>query len=128
MIMKIYTQNEREMIQYIVELLSTFDEAFVHINLQVDELRLEESHMLFKDTIEALEVVVASSVVLLVDQCGMDMIECMGTMREALGQTIDAYEDGNIVSIQWALEERLLPAFHQWRDAINLLLIPTIAS
>jgi len=126
--MKIYTQNEREMIQYIVELLSTFDEAFVHINLQVDELRLEESHMLFKDTIEALEVVVASSVVLLVDQCGMDMIQCMGTMREALTQTIDAYEEGNIVSIKWALEKRLLPAFHQWRDAINLLLIPTIAS
>lgn len=126
--MKIYNQDEREMVHQIVNLLSTLDEAFAHIAVQINELRLEESQNLFNETIEALGVVVASSSPLLIDKCGSDISSYISPIRGAIGEMIDAYEIGSLVSVKYMLEQHLMPVFCEWKNKVNLLLIPVIAS
>ena len=45
-----YSEQNREVIYHILELLPTIEEALQHMQIQLDELRLEESAVLFADT------------------------------------------------------------------------------
>ena len=45
-----YSEQNREVIYHILELLPTIEEALQHMQIQLDELRIEESAVLFTDT------------------------------------------------------------------------------
>ena len=49
-----YSEQNREVIYHILELLPTIEEALQHMQIQLDELRLEESAVLFTDTALAI--------------------------------------------------------------------------
>ena len=49
-----YSEQNREVIYHILELLPTIEEALQHMQVQLDELRLEESAVLFTDTALAI--------------------------------------------------------------------------
>ena len=49
-----YSEQNREVIYHILELLPTIEEALQHMQIQLDELRLEELAVLFTDTALAI--------------------------------------------------------------------------
>lgn len=52
--MSLFSDPNQEVIYRILELLPTINQALHHMQTQLEELRLEESAALFKDTAEAI--------------------------------------------------------------------------
>ena len=117
--MKTYNAEHQEVIRQILALFPTVDEALQHIVVQLTELRIEDSKVLFKDTADALAAVLTSLLELFPDECDSNVIKSITDMRVAIGQVVDAFEGENVLTIQTALEQQLVPAFQEWRKAVE---------
>ena len=126
--MKAYNEEHREVVQQILDILPTLEEGLQHVIVQLSELRFEESGMLFKDTAEAFASTITSLLDLFGDECQSSTIQSISAMRSSLSQVADAYEGDNVATTQLALEQQLIPSFHQCRKEIEALLLPVISS
>ncbi len=126
--MTLYSNPNHEVIYRIMELLPTVEEGLEHMIGQLEELRLEESAVLFQDVSEAISSIANNLVRLIPEQDGAETLQSTGQIREAIGAMIDGYEVSNLVLIYTALVNHLLPAFNVWRQHVEHLLGPSIMS
>ena len=126
--MPIYSDSNRETIYWILELLPTIEEALQHMQVQLDELRLEESAVLFQDTAEAIGSIANCILPLLTSADDQSLIQATTDMREGIAMMIDAYEQQDLAAIQLALVRRLLPAFSIWQQELGMRLRPSVLS
>lgn len=123
----IFSDSNLEVINQILELLPTIEEALQHMKVQLDELRLEESATLFKDTAEAIERISNCVLPLLKKDCNQYLIDSVD-IREGITMIIDAYEQNGLTTIQTALVHRLIPAFSSWQQELEQRLRPSVLS
>lgn len=126
--MSIYSDNYREIIYHLLELLPTIEEALQHMQTQLNELRLEESAALFKDTADAIGSIGNYLPSLLEHGDKKDLLQKTAVMREGIAMTINAFESANLLAIQMAVTHSLLPAFSAWRQELVQILRPELLS
>lgn len=123
-----YSEQNREVIYHILKMLPTIEEALQHMQIQLDELRLEESAVLFTDTALAIGSIAISILPLLVSGNDNDLIQPIADMRESIALLIDAYEEQNITTIQFVLAQRLIPSFLAWQHELGQRIRPAVLS
>ena len=123
-----YSEQNREVIYHILELLPTIEEALQHMQLQLDELRLEESAVLFTDTALAIGSIANTILPLLMSDNDHELIQPIADMRESIAMLIDAYEQQNITTIQFVLAQRLIPSFLAWQHELGQRIRPAVLS
>ena len=126
--MNAFTDQDREVIYRVLALLPTIEQALQHMQVQLEELRLEESAALFKDTAEAIGSI-ANCVLPLINQATQShLLKAIVDIRHSMAEIIDAYEHNDLSSIQMALTHRLIPAVTSWQQALAQIIIPTALS
>lgn len=110
---------KQEIIWKIFSLLPTIDEALRHMLIQLNELRLEESSILFKDTAEGIGSITNSLLPLLTEETAKTMLPHTTELRQGISQVADAYEAADMLAIQSALTTKLIPAFNSWQEEIG---------
>ncbi len=123
-----YGDPNQEVVYRILELLPTIEEAFLHINDQLTELRLEESEKLFVDAMRAISNIAGNLARLAPRQDETGLIQDTADLREAIGWMIDGYETGKLETLQTVLTGCLLPAFRIWRQQVEKMVQPAILS
>ncbi|SHN80948.1 hypothetical protein [Desulfitobacterium chlororespirans] len=121
------TSQRAQIIHYSLELLPTIEEALLHMQKQLEELRLEESAVLLTDVSQAIGKIVHYSLPMLNESRDQFMMDAIIGLRESMELIADAYEDSNLAGIQDALRGRLIPAFVHWRYELLKSLGPAIA-
>ena len=121
-----YSQQNREVIYRILELLLTIEAALQHMQIQLDELRLEESAVLFTDTALAIGSIANTILPLLMSGNDHELIQPIADMRESIAMLIDAYEQQNITTIQFVLAQRLIPSFLAWQHELEERIRPAV--
>ncbi|MEN6414823.1 MAG: hypothetical protein ABFC84_18955 [Veillonellales bacterium] len=124
--MNVYNDPAHEIVYHILGLLPTIEAALTHMVGQLDELRLEESEVLFRDAAQAIGSIAENVAALTGQQENADLLKTTARMRRALGAVIDGFESGSLPAIQNALVQQLLPAFLDWRRQIEQLLLPAV--
>ena len=117
--MLLYSDDQQKINCTILNLLPTIEEALYHILVQLDELRLEESGELFKDTVEAISSITNSLLPLLSEQTACNILSYTTHLREAIGHVTDAYEVADLLAIKSVLTNNLIPAFASWQQEIE---------
>ena len=118
--MPLYNDAQQEVIWQILSLLPTIDEALQHMTVQLDELRMEESSLLFQDVAEAISRIANSLLPLLSAEATKNILPHITDLRQAISQVADAYEVADLVAVQSALINRLVPAFNGWQQEIRM--------
>lgn len=124
----LYDDPNQEVVYRILELLPTIEEAFLHINDQLTELRLEESERLFTDAMRAISNIAGNLARLAPRQDETGLIQDTAGLREAIGLMIDGYETGKLETLPAVLTGHLLPAFRVWRRQVEKMVQPAILS
>ena len=117
--MSLYSDAQNEVLWQIRGLLPTIDEALHHMLVQLDELRLEESSILFQDVAEAISSIANSLLPLLATQTAQNILYHTTHLRQAISQVTDAYEVATLFAVQSALNDKLIPAFACWQLEIR---------
>lgn len=117
--MTLYSDAQQNVIREVLKLLPTIDEALQHMIIQLVELRLEESSILFQDVAEAIGSIVSSLLPLLTVEATSGILPYTTHLREGISQVADAYEAVDLVAVQSALVNKLIPAFHCWQQEIK---------
>ena len=73
------------------------------MQIQLDELRLEESAVLFTDTALAIGSIANTILPLLMSDNDHELIQPIADMRESIAMLIDAYEQQNITVLNGVL-------------------------
>lgn len=118
--MPLYSDAQQDIIGEILKLLPTMDEALQHMIIQLNELRLEESSILFQDVAEAIGSIVSSLLPLLTVETTPSIVQQTTHLREAITQVADAYEVADLVAVKSTLIHKLIPAFHCWQQEIRI--------
>lgn len=126
--MAIFSDSNREVIYHILELLPTIAEALRHMRVQLDELRLEESAILFKDTAEAIGNIANCVLPLIEPDNDRYLLRSTAAIREGIAMIVDAYEQNDLGAVQIGLTNRLIPAFSSWQQELELRLRPLVLS
>lgn len=119
-------EQNREVICRIFDLLQTIDDALEHMEVQLEELRMEESAVLFKDISEAISNIANHDLLLLIYNTGEYSLDTIINLRKAITMIINAYEQNNLAAIQCGLINRLIPAFSAWKKELKDILVPAI--
>ena len=96
------------------------------MQIQLDELRLEESAVLFTDTALAIGSIANTILPLLMSDNDHELIQPIADMRESIAMLIDAYEQQNITTIQFVLAQRLIPSFLAWQHELEERIRPAV--
>lgn len=128
--MPVYSDSDPdlEVIYQLLGLLPTIEEALQHLQVQLGELRLEESAALFKNTAEAVASIASCLPTLLSKRSEGSMLRLTAGIREGIAMVIDAYEHNDLAAIQSALDHRLIPAFLAWQQELARILRPSVLS
>jgi len=126
--MTLYSNPDHEVIYCILELLPTVEQALKHMMMQLDELRLEEAEVLFRDATQAIDSIASNLVLLTTEQNEADILQSTRNIREAIGAVIDGFEVSDLSLIHTALTKHLLPAFNVWHQQVGQIVQPFIFS
>jgi hypothetical protein len=126
--MTLYSNPDHEVIYCILELLPTIDEALQHMVTQLDELRLEGAEVLLRDATQAISSISGNLVLLTTEHDEAVLVQSTSNIREAIGAIIDGFEASNLSLIHTALATRLIPAFNEWRQQVEMVLQPSVSS
>ena len=124
--MNLYEDPQREISYRMLELLATVDEALVHMEQQLLELRLEESMLLFQDVATAIGSIIASALPLIKQEEDDLLLQTLSPLRESISSLVDCYEQEDLQAVQTVLASRLLPAYRGWRDEVERRLRPFV--
>lgn len=123
--MSLYSDPQQEVIYHILELLPTVEEALRHMVGQLNEERLEESALLFRDTAQAFASIAGSmekNLTWLLEEHEDSVIPSTARIRAAIGAVIHGYEIKDLSYMQFILQNQLLPAFGEWRRNLEEVL------
>ena len=126
--MSLYPDSSREIVCHIFNLFSTVNEALQHLLIQLAELRLEESGVLFRDTAEAIGQIVIVLPLLIPQVPESSLLNLTATIRQALRQVADAYETGELMAIQTVMVRHFIPAVDNWQRELEEMLRPLFSS
>lgn len=121
-----FTDQNREVIYHILELLPTIREALQHMQLQLEELRMEESALLFQDTAKAIGKIEGCILPLINENHEQSLLKAFTDIRKSIALMIDDYDENNLIAIQAALTCRLIPAFTFWQQELTKYLQPMV--
>ncbi|WP_040683149.1 hypothetical protein [Thermosinus carboxydivorans] len=108
-----------EVTQKALELMETIDEALVHMNKQMDELRLEDFWPLFRDFLLAIMTLADNwEYYVMSDSHRQRIAEATRAFAAAYGEFDKIATSGQALAIQAALSDRLIPAYHAWKTAL----------
>ena len=124
--MHLYEDPQGEVSYRMLELLFTVDEALVHIEQQLLELRLEESLLLFQDVATAIGSISASLLPLLKEEEDVLFLQTLSPLRESISCLVDGYEQEDLQAVQTVLASRLRPAYREWREEVERRLRPFV--
>lgn len=115
-----FAERNQEVTFQVLKLLPTIEDALYHMQLQLEELRLEESMLLFQDTALAIEKIAHYTSPLMSQGKDLHLYKnSIREMRESVVKVIDAYEENNILAIQTYLTQSLIPAFISWQQELE---------
>ena len=124
--MHLYEDPQGEVSYRMLELLFTVDEALVHMEQQLLELRLEESLLLFQDVATAIGSISASLLPLLKEEEDVLFLQTLSPLRESISCLVDGYEQEDLQAVQTVLASRLRPAYREWREEVERRLRPFV--
>ena len=110
--------TNQEVIYNILELLPTVTEALSHMQLQLEELRMEESALLFKDAAEAIGKIACYVLPLITENDEQLLLKLLAEVRKSIAMMNDAYEQKDLFAIKTALAQHLIPAFNAWQEQL----------
>ena len=114
--------SRRQEIYRVFGLLSALDEALRHVEVQLQELRLEESKTLIVDSAEA----VASMMNFILPLVNQDKHRILLELTEALCEEfvvlLEAYAENDLIAVQTKLTSQLVPAYSSWKQELIIVL------
>ena len=119
---------QQEVIHHIALLLPTIEDALLHMQQQLTELRMEESLALFQDTASALAGIANAMLPLIEKGEDKELLQAMVVLREGVSLMVDAYETKRLFLLEQTLVKRLIPAFYRWRDILEVRVKPSVVS
>lgn len=126
--MQIYSDSRSEVIYQLLALLPIIEEGLMHMQTQLEELRLEESTALFQDAAMGIGIIANHLPPLLDNNHNQDLLDKTIQVRTAITILIDAYEQNELLVIQTTLNSHLLPAFTAWQLELLSLFSPAVMS
>ncbi|CQR70429.1 hypothetical protein SOV_39630 [Sporomusa ovata DSM 2662] len=126
--MNLFSDPNQEVIYHIFELLPTIEEGLRHMQMQLEELRLEESAELFKNTAEAIGSIACSILPMLAGDNDQQLFQSITHIRQSITSTINAYEQNDLATIQSTLTHQLLPAYTRWQQDLEQRFRPSVLS
>jgi len=115
--------NERylEIVQRINELTSTMSEAFDHIvNIQIPELRFEDSFYLLNDIIEAF-LSISNALRIIQDEFELQNVMSLGDkLHQNLEELIELYKEPVKERLLKKYKDDIIPSYEMW---LNELLV-----
>ena len=117
-------RQNQEIIHRILDLLPTIQEALQHMQVQLTELRLEESATLFQDTAAAIGSITNGVLPMINQDSEQHLVKSLADLRQAISMVTDAYEQNNLTIVQTRLTNHLIPAYTFWQQEILQLLRP----
>lgn len=124
--MSVFSDSNYEVIHRILEMLPTIAEALDHMQTQLDELRLEESAVLFRDAVEAIGSIAYSTQSIIDIGNNQKLLNALTDVRQGIAGVNDGYEQNILDAIQRALILRLIPSFSNWQRELVRILMPSI--
>lgn len=126
--MSLNTDSSCDIVFHILNLFPTINNALQHLPIQLAELRLEESGVLFRDTVEAIGQIVVVIPFLVPQEFELSLLNLTTSIRYATSQVADAYEIGDLFVIQDVLVRYFIPAVENWQQGLEELLRPLFSS
>lgn len=124
--MSLYIDSDSEVIYRMLDLLPTISQALRHMQTQLEELRLEESAILFQDVATAIGSVTASLLPLLKEEENIRLLNTITPLRESISSLVDYYEQEDIQAVQIVMDTQLLPAYRKWQEEVEQRLRPFV--
>lgn len=118
----------RDVVCHILNLFPTINEALQHMLIQLAELRLEESAVLFQNTAQAIGQIVIVLPLLVPQDSETSLLNLTATIRHAMSQVADAYETGQLIVIQAVMVRHFIPSVENWQQGLEELLRPLFSS
>ncbi|EAX46803.1 hypothetical protein TcarDRAFT_0767 [Thermosinus carboxydivorans Nor1] len=108
-----------EVTQKALELIATVDEALVHMDKQLTELRLEDFWPLFRDFLLAVATLADNwEYYVTADSDRQRIVEATRAFAAAYDEFDKIATSGQAPAIQAALNDRLVPAYQAWKAAL----------
>ncbi|SDF79857.1 hypothetical protein [Sporolituus thermophilus] len=108
-----------EVTQKALELIATVDEALVHMDKQLTELRLEDFWPLFRDFLLAVAALADNwEYYVTSDSDRQRIVEATRAFAAAYDEFDKIAASGQAPAIQAALNDRLVPTYHAWKAAL----------
>lgn len=109
--------KDREIIHHIEGLLPTIDEAMLHARTQLDLLKIEDANALLHDSTQAIKSVSAKLLLFPIGE-NEALVGSIKDLKEAIVYMGDACDQRKIARMRETLEQRLFPAYEQWRKEV----------
>lgn len=124
----IIIEKYREVIERILELLDTMEEGLDYIQKQLSELKYEEALVVLNDVIDAVHSI-DSSIQPMEDKLPQNDISTLfSSFKEGLNKAVERFKQNNEVNIESLLEKEIISAFKSWREEVEKVLRPYVAS
>lgn len=117
-----YPDSNREVVCHILNLFPTINEALQHLPIQLGELRLEESGVLFRDIAVAIGQIVIVLPQLVPQESESYLLNLTVNIRQAISQVADAYETGDLMVIRAVVVNDFIPTVENWQHGLEEVL------
>ncbi|WP_026478996.1 hypothetical protein [Alkaliphilus transvaalensis] len=115
-------------INHILPLLSTIDEAILHVQNQLVELRYEESLTMLYDVLEGIASI-ETALHLMEEKFQMSRInEELECLKNGLRKVLNSYENKEQAKLENLVVKDVYPTFSSWKEEIERLLKPYVTS
>lgn len=102
------------------ELTDTIEQALHHIEMQLDELRIEDSLIIFNDVVTGLKSI-DNAIQPLISETSLNEIEELANrLFRVVSDTIDIFNKNNIIALKTQLDTQLIPAYQKWSRKVRL--------
>lgn len=113
----------------ILDLSDTIKQALEHINILLDELKLEESFVLLQDVTEGIFSIEKALYPITVQlPVRNDFPATLQNLHDSLKSLITAYENKNLADFKTVLGNVVIPNYCAWHQQVEELLSPQTSS
>jgi hypothetical protein len=122
-------KNEESLLEIIrrsIELLDTLAEAAEYMATREQEVGFESSVELFGDFVDGIGQLENSLDPVLHEVLDRELNDSAYALAEALETVASAFKEQNMYNAKEATREKLVPAYRQWKDALQRILRPMV--
>lgn len=119
---------DKTVVQNILELLSTMQEAFSYTREKMEALEIEATIGVLHDTIEAFLTIENSILFMSPDLAGGSIKPATDNLKNAFEIIVKNYEQSQGNKALEIMEVSLVPAFLGWKEAVEKELRPYVVS